>query len=163
MCPDVTMDLPRPPVPSTWSQALANEAACLAPPPLITLPSFRHTPPTSIRGIARWPSSLDAQVFPAHRCPGLLDVLLWVLPYLTSTDTRATRCLTHASQFGPEYGPLWFVRPWSPNRRRRWGFGALHRDRTIVNDEPPKHLILHFVWQYLTPADRYAAAHTCSQ
>jgi hypothetical protein len=39
----------------------------------------------------------------------------------------------------------------------------LHRDRTIVNDEPPKHLMLHFIWQFLTPADRYAAAHTCSQ
>jgi hypothetical protein len=163
MCPVVTMDLPCTPVPSTWSEALTNEATRLAPPPLIALPSFSHVPPKSVTGIHQWPLSLDAQNFPDTCCPGLSDILIWVLPYLTPLDLRATRCLSHASQFGPEYGPLWFVRPWSPNRRRRWGFGALHRDRTIVNDEPPKHLMLHFIWQFLTPADRYAAAHTCSQ
>jgi hypothetical protein len=55
---------------------------------------------------------------------------------------------------GPEFGPLWFTRPWSPHRRRRWGFGIPSKERTVTNDKPPVHLLFHFVWPFLTPMER---------
>jgi hypothetical protein len=57
-------------------------------------------------------------------------------------------------RYGPGFGPLWFYRPWSPNRRRRWGFGVPAKTRTVVNDIPPPHLYIHFIWQYLLPSER---------
>ena len=73
------------------------------------------------------------------------------------------RCLSQDYILGPEYGPLWFYRPWSPHRRRRWGFGVPSTTRTVVNDVPPPHLCIHFIWVFLTPKERHTMTRTCSQ
>ena len=163
MLPPITFPIPllRPAI-SSSDVMLPENVPSTAPSP-IHLPSFSHIPAPHIRGQARWPHSLDAQSFPSRNNPGLEDILLWVHRFLEPNDRAVTRCIAKSFIRGPTFGPLWFTRPWSPNRRRRWGFGALSRDRTVVNDKPPKHLILHFVWQFLTPQDRQAASQTCPQ
>jgi hypothetical protein len=132
-------------------------------PGLPPLPRFSHIPPATVTGVRRWPSSLEAQSFPSAAIPVLSDILLWVTPFLSLPERTKVKLLATSYHLGPEYGPLWFTRPWAPNRRRRWGFGHISKSRTVVNDIPPKHLILHFVWQFLTPQDRFATSQTCPQ
>jgi hypothetical protein len=151
--------------PSTLQQHLSNP---LSPqlhttPAPIPLPSFRHTPPSTVRGRHRWPLSLDHQAFPTTSTPCLIDVLIHVDPYLEPDTQTRVRCVAKIYSLGPEYGPLWFYRPWSPNRRRRWGFGTPHKDRTVVADAPLPHSFIHFAWPYLTPTERFATTRTCSQ
>jgi hypothetical protein len=161
MTPEVDIHLPPMQVkPSKTAARMDEEKAKPVPP---RLPSFSHTPPRTIIGRARWPLSIEAQAFPTHHTPQLLDVLVWVVSYLEPEDQRAVRCLATDYKLGPEYGPLHFTRPWSPNRRRRWGFGAISRDRTAVNNTPPPHLIIHLIWQFLEPVERQAASKMCSQ
>jgi hypothetical protein len=90
MCPIVTVNIPRPHILPTWSDALATEAKQTLPPPPINLPSFSHIPPPHITGIDRWPISLDAQAFPMHRCLTLFNILLWVQPFLHTHDITTT-------------------------------------------------------------------------
>jgi hypothetical protein len=120
-----------------------------------TLPHFSHTPPQQIRGRHRWPNSLEAQGFPANKLLELSDILIWVIQYLEVEDQQHLRCTAKDYRFGPGYGPIWFYRPWSPHRRRRWGFGIPSPERTVVNDVPPPHLYIHFVWQFLNPEERF--------
>jgi hypothetical protein len=87
----------------------------------------------------------------------------WVTPFLTPDACSSSTSLATAYRLGPQFGPLWFTtRPWSPHRRRRWGFGSISRDRSAVNDRPPPHLMLHLLWQFLSLPDRQVASHTCS-
>jgi hypothetical protein len=109
------------------------------------LPSFSHIPPVTIRGRHRWPYLLDAQSFPSTTCPCLHDILIHIDRYLEATDRATISCTSSLYQLGPRYGPLWFSRPWSPNRRRRWGFGIPDRDRTVVTDALLPHGFIHFV------------------
>jgi hypothetical protein len=131
--------------------------------PITPLPSFSHTPPSNVQGRHRWPTSLDAQAFPAEKRPALFDILIWVKSFLSPHDNSRVACVAQAYRWGPTFGPLWFYRPWPPNRRRRWGFGTLSRDRTVENDKPPPHLLLHFIWQFLSPFERRTMSKTCSQ
>jgi hypothetical protein len=133
-----------------------------APAPIV-LPPFSHIPPPTLRGSARWPFSLDSQSFPTTELPGLEDILIWVHSFLDPNDRAVTHCISKSFRLGPTFGTLWFPRPWSPNRRRRWGFGALSRDRTVVNDKPPMHLMIHFAWQWLLPVERQTASRLCPQ
>jgi hypothetical protein len=119
------------------------------------LPYFSHTPPANIRGRKRWPPSLDAQGFPVTKKPSLADILIWVSPYLEPQENAKLHEVSKEYRHGPGFGPLWFYRPWSPNRRRRWGFGIPDRNRTVVNDIPPPHLPIHFIWQFLTMSERF--------
>jgi hypothetical protein len=128
-----------------------------------TLPRFSHTPPSTVRGRARWPISLESQAIPMDQRPCLQDILIWVQPYLETWERQKLRCTAVEHSLGPDYGPLWFYRPWSPNRRRRWGFGIPSTTRTVVNDTPPPHIGIHFAWRYLTPSERYITTQTCSQ
>ena len=127
------------------------------------LPPFSHTPPPSIRGRHRWPSSLESQSCPHASCSTLNDVLIQVQPYLTLNDREKMACTAKIHSLGPAYGPLWFSRPWSPNRRRRWGFGVPHQDRTVATDSPLPHTLIHFAWPFLSPHDRRTMTKTCSQ
>jgi hypothetical protein len=120
----------------------------------IQLPRFSHLPPATITGCDRWPASLEAQAFPPDATPTLYDVMIWTVPYLETDDIKRLKRVGKPYQHGPGFGPLWFTRPWSPNRRRRWGFGIPSSDRTVVNDKPPVHLAIHFVWTFLSPHDR---------
>ena len=163
MIPDLQFTIPAQSLDLTSSDPMEPVNVLPQPPPPIFLPSFSHIPAPHIRGSDRWPFSIDAQSFPSPSIPGLTDVLIWIHPFLEPNDRAVTHCISKAFTLGPTFGPLWFTRPWSPNRRRRWGFGALSRDRTVVNDKPPKHLMLHFAWQYLLPAERQTASRICPQ
>ncbi len=134
----------------------------LVPEP-IRLPSFQHIPPSSVRGRSRWPYSLDNQTIQTDETPCLMDILIHLRSYLTTDDKARTACVAKLYALGPEYGPLWFTRPWSPNRRRRWGFGTPHKDRTVVADSPLPHGFIHFAWSWLTPQERQQATMACSQ
>ena len=127
------------------------------------LPPFSHTPPPSIRGRHRWPSSLESQSCPQSLWSTLDDVLIQVQPYLTLNDRAKMACTAKIHSLGPAYGPLWFSRPWSPNRRRQWGFGVPHQDRTVATDSPLPHTLIHFAWPFLSPHDRRTMTKTCSQ
>jgi hypothetical protein len=163
MLPDIKFPIPLLRLDPSSSDAMEIVNVPINTPSPIILPSFSHIPAPHIRGLARWPHSLDAQSFPSSCLPDLSDILLWVHPFLEPNDRAATYCIAQKFILGPTFGPLWFTRPWSPNRRRRWGFGALSRDRTVVNDQPPKHLMLHFMWQFLSPSQRYACSRACPQ
>jgi hypothetical protein len=119
------------------------------------LPHFSHLPPPHIQGRRRWPISLEAQGFPTTKKPVLIDILIWVSPYLEPTENAKLHEVSTDYRYGPTFGPLWFYRPWSPHRRQRWGFRIPNRNRTVVNDTPPPHLPLHFIWQFLTTSERY--------
>jgi hypothetical protein len=127
------------------------------------LPRFSHVPPSTRRSKDRWPLSPEMQAFPTKGTPQLSDVLIWVTPFLTILEQTRLKPVAKDYRYGPEFGPLWFYRPWSPYRRRRWGFGIPNKARTVENDKPPPHLCIHFIWTYLTPSERLTMAHTCSQ
>jgi hypothetical protein len=76
------------------------------------------------------------------------------VPTLYPTGTVDT---SSTFQLGPLFGPLWLYCPWSPHRRRRWGFGTPSSNRVAVHDAATYHPILHFVWTFLDPQDRKAA------
>ncbi len=69
----------------------------------------------------------------------------------------------NAAQLGPAYGPLWFYRPWSPHRRRRWGFGIPTTGRSACHETPSPYTAIHFAWVFLAPQDRYEATQTCAE
>jgi hypothetical protein len=58
---------------------------------LLSLPPFGHIPPPSVIVVRRCPLSLETQAFPLQHSPALMDVLLWVLPYLHLSDNVALR------------------------------------------------------------------------
>jgi hypothetical protein len=139
---------------------LPDTSTCVSGPPNtiennLRLKPFSHVPPATIQGRRRWPLSLEAQGFPVDRDPRLLDVAVWIQTFLEPYEKQGMKLIARAFRYGPGFGPLWFYRPWSPNRRRRWGFGIPSKQRTVVNDVPPPYLCLHFIWQFLSPEDRY--------
>ena len=164
LLPPETLEVEQPTDPSHLQPSLPQQQPVpmgTKPAPII-LPSFQHTPPSTVRGRNRWLSSLDHQSFPTTSSPCLIDILIHVNAYLDPVERLRVRCVARIYSLGPEYGPLWFSRPWSPNRRRRWGFGIPHRDRTVVADVPLPHSFIHFAWPYLTPAERLITTRTCS-
>jgi hypothetical protein len=130
--------------------------------PDITQWSFRHTPHRSRPLHTRWPSALESQAKPADRLTTLLDVWIWVDPYLTSATQSTLRGLNRSFHLGPRFGPLWFYRPWSPHRRRRWGFGIPSKACSATHEEPSPYTALHYAWVFLEPQDRLTATKTCT-
>jgi len=51
----------------------------------------------------------------------------------------------------------WISKPWSPIRRRRWGFGKVSKDRGLSHDRVNPRSMIHFAWKFLTPAERRLA------
>ena len=51
----------------------------------------------------------------------------------------------------------WISKPWSPIRRRRWGFGKVSKDRGLSHDRVNPRSMIHFAWKFLTPAERRIA------
>jgi hypothetical protein len=151
-----------PPAPSLFNQR-ETEHTPDGPPPLVSLPPFSHVPPSTITGRRRWPNSLEAQTLQPTQQPVLMDILIYTRPFLESADTAKLACLARDYVLGPEFGPLWFSRPWSPHRRRRWGFGIPSKTRTVVADSPLPYGFIHFIWPFLTPTDRFTMTKTCSQ
>jgi hypothetical protein len=125
-----------------------------------------HTYPSPLTVKARhgWPSSLDTHIFLRASCATLVVVLILVRPYLTPNDRARMACTAVIYSLGPEYGPLYPYRGWSPNCHRRGGFGVPHQDYiTVVTYPPLPHSFIHFVWPFLTPTDQHILMLTCSQ
>jgi hypothetical protein len=156
----------RPPVTSEspWIPTWVQVSPRLRPPPLQE-PNpnpweFRHTPARTKLLTRRWPSALESQ---ACSTPLVLhDFLIWVQPFLDPSASSALERTSRAFALGPTFGPLWLYRPWSPHRRRRWGFGIPSKQRIATHDSATYHSILHFVWTYLAPADRKVATKVSS-
>ena len=70
------------------------------------LPRFSHLPPPSIQGSDRWPASLEAQALPLTETPELIDILIWLTPYLEVDDTIRLKCISTQYRRGPGFGPL---------------------------------------------------------
>lgn len=118
---------------------------------------FSHCPPSSVRGLRRWPQGYEQQT----PLPNLEFCLHWLAPYLTAQEHGRIRQTQRALHLGWQFGPLPFCRPWAPLRRRRWGFGVPSKHRVVTRDDTPVcDPMLHFVWQYLAPADRLACSLT---
>ena len=54
------------------------------------IPAFSHIPPPHIKGTHCWPLSLDSQAHPGTTPPILLNILIWVKPYLLPDDAIKT-------------------------------------------------------------------------
>jgi hypothetical protein len=117
---------------------------------------FSHTPPPTPLGRStatfRWPGSLQHQGPPS--LPGLYDLVAWLLPYLDPTSTAKLAVLNTTFSLGPTAYPIYLYRPWSPLRRRRWGFGIPSTSRSSTSDFPTVEMGFHLAWTYLRPADR---------
>jgi hypothetical protein len=130
-----------------------------SPSPVFT---FRHTPRRSLSVHTRWPRSLEAQAKFTTNLITLSDVWIWIDPFLTQVDKTSMSTLNRSYHLGPTFGPLWFYRPWSPHRRRRWGFGLPSIGRSATHEEPSPYTALHFAWVFLEPLDRLNATKTCA-
>jgi hypothetical protein len=150
-CPEpVLLPAPRPP--------LASQPSCKPPP---TLWSFRHTPPRILALARRWPSSADNQALPHSQSPTLQDIWIWLDPFLDAKTRTALSRASSAFSYGPDFSSLWLYRPWAPNRKRLWGFGRPSIDRVAAHESPSHHVIIHFIWTFLEPADRLQAIQAC--
>ena len=91
--------------------------------------------------------------------PSLKDVAVHLLEdaYLTVGEKAALCCVSTAFRFGSVGLPLWFSRPWQPFRRRQYGFGACHKDRSCQHDQVSLYLMLHFTWKLYTAEERHHA------
>jgi hypothetical protein len=118
--------------------------------------TFRHTPPVSLPSQVRWPGRLQHQgpAFPVH----LHSLVAWIVPFLSQADIAKLAFLNRDFQVGPVGYPYYFYRPWSPLRRRRWGFGIPSKHRSSVSSRPQAQQIFHHAWTYLTPQDRFQVA-----
>jgi hypothetical protein len=68
---------------------------------------------------------------------------------LASTATRFS--------IGVEFSLLWLYCPWSPHRRRHWGFGLPSSAHIATHKEATYHIVIHFAWTYLAPRDSHCA------
>jgi hypothetical protein len=112
----------------------------------------------------RWPLCLEAQAKPATDSVTLVDIWIWIHPFLDVVTQGILLCsLMNAHQLGPGFGPLWFYRPWSPHRRRRWGFGIPTSGRSTRHEMPSPYAAIHYTWVFLDPHDRYKATKVCEE
>ena len=49
--------------------------------------------------------------------------------------------------------PFPISRPWSPFRKRQWGFGASHKDRSSTHDQVNPISMIHHAWKFLAVED----------
>jgi hypothetical protein len=120
--------------------------------------TFSHTPPVTLHSSIRWPGTLQ------HQGPtsslSLHDMIAWIVPFLAQPSLAKLAVLNHNFSLGANGYPYYFYRPWSPLRRRRWGFGTPSKHRSSVSDRPQVHQVLHHSWTFMTPADRCIILHT---
>lgn len=48
-----------------------------------------------------------------------------------------------------------FSRPWKTTRKRRWGFGKVHKDRYSTHAKVNPRSMVHYAWGFLSPMDRH--------
>jgi hypothetical protein len=136
----------------------------LSPLPLPSTWTFRHTPPQSLSVQTRWPSScLESQATPTACLIHFSDIWIWVHPFLDPPKKEIMRSMNRMYHLGPAYGPLWLYRPWSPYRRRIWGFGLPTVGHSASHKEPSQYMALHYRWVFLDPRDRFIPTKTCPE
>ena len=59
--------------------------------------------------------------------------------------------------------PFPISRPWSPFRKRQWGFGKRHKDRSSTHDKVNPISMIHHAWKFLAVDDRKEVVLTCPQ
>ena len=118
--------------------------------------SYSHVPPSSITGSHRWPGINDSQLHPAAATlvPTLVDAWVYVQAYLGAAARQRLHHVATAFSYGPICSPLWLTRPWQPHCRRRYGFGAVSRDRSATTNRPTFFHIFYHTWPFLLPNDR---------
>ena len=116
-----------------------------------------HIPPASCS--VRWPGGRHLVPHPPVLC--LSDVWPLLIPFLDPSARQSLHFLSQAFALGPRFTGLWLSRPWSPYRRRRWGFGReVDLQRTIVTRAPSCYILLHHIWSFLTPHERSLMSRT---
>jgi hypothetical protein len=120
--------------------------------------TFSHTPPVALHSSIRWPGTLQHQGPPSYL--SLHAIIAWIVPFLAQSSLAKLAVLNHDFSFGANGYPYYLYRPWSPLRRRRWGFGTPSKHRSSVSDRPHVHQVLHHSWTYMTPADRIVILQT---
>ena len=117
---------------------------------------FSHTPSATPASKStadhRWPGALQHQGPPSSVT--LHDIAAWLLPYLDQSSTATLAILNQTFSLGPTAYPIYLYRPWSPLRRRRWGFGIPSSSRSATSDLPTVEMGLHLAWTYILPVDR---------
>ena len=126
------------------------------------VPPFSHGPPSSKKGRTRWPIAPDFQARSGANPVVLLDVYVWITPFLDQHSQGAAQCTSSQYRYGSIGAPLWYTRPWMPYRRRRWGFGIPSANRSTHHDSPSRTGILPYIWTYLDPSSRWACSRVCS-
>jgi len=162
----------RPPVPSTSAATLSSGSCPISSsqPRDDAVFRFSHLPPISVVGRNRFPGNqLDTQSC-NQVVLSLASIIVYVASFLTARDTENLTSVSSAFRFGTRYGDSWFTKPWNPLRRRLWGFGTPSVSRrTTYSPVPasaavglavPIYGVLHFVWQFLSPAERFATGQT---
>jgi hypothetical protein len=81
---------------------------------------------------------------------------------LDATSCRTMARVARSFRYGPKMSDVWLTQPWAPHRRRCWGFGIPSSARSATHDKATYHIILHFAWTFLEPADRFIATKSCS-
>jgi hypothetical protein len=130
-------------------------------PPVFTVPLFSHGPPPAIQGRDRWPTAPDHQAVSSTSPCTLHDIFVLITPFLADSDVKLSTLWSTAYRYGTIGTSLAFTRPWSPYRRRRWGFGIPSSTRSATHDSPSSIGMLHFVWPFLQPADRWSCYQVC--
>jgi hypothetical protein len=117
--------------------------------------TFSHVPPASLIGAKRWPGTLDSQAhFDTNLAPIVDDVWIHFHSFLDSRSRRTLLGVSKAFSQGLLGSSLWLTRPWQPHRRRRYGFGTIHRDRSATTDKPTLFHVFHHLWPFLQPSER---------
>jgi hypothetical protein len=96
--------------------------------------------------------------------PTLSTVAHWILDrgYLSGEDISNLMVLNPVFA-APYLLDLPISRPWSPVRKRIWGFGKVHKYRHCGHDRVNPRSMIHFVWSFLTPQDRFIVIRTFPQ
>ena len=117
---------------------------------LLTSGVFSPLPRQVIRRLATKPSACR---------PSLQDIAVHMLEnaYLTTIEQGALRCISRQFRYGSVGLPLWVSRPWQPFRRRQYGFGACHKDRSCHHDKVSPYSMLHFTWKLYSAGKRHHA------
>jgi hypothetical protein len=97
-------------------------------------PTFHHGPPPSVHGCRRWPPAPDFQSSPVFSSLTIGDIYVHISisPFLDAPSCCSIRCTLASLWYGVLGTPLWYYRPWSPYRRRLWGFGTPTLDRSAL-------------------------------
>ena len=90
------------------------------------------------------------------KLPTFMDVAALIL-HSEFLDDGSRMGLTQVNPTLSKHSNLlntWVSKPWQPIRKRRWGFGKVHKDRSCSHDRVNPRSMLHFCWNFLDAHDR---------